>query len=322
MMSVVFKRTSGKEDKTENSILQILAYFSIFQYPLTRDEIINFLQPDASVSNLDGALESLVAGGSVFRINGFYLLKDDISLVARRNEGNIKAEQLLPKAMKIGRFLSKFPFVRGIGISGSLSKKFADEKADIDFFIITKADRLWIARTLMHLFKKLTFLAGKQHYFCMNYYVDEKALTLPDRNIYTAVEIFTLMPAGVNNLDHFFKANSWVNEWFVNYPPEFNPLKPGRRSIVQKMTEWMFNNSVGNRLDDYLMKITDRRWQKKKNKRVKNRAGREMNLITDKHFARSNPGMFREKVLAIYGEKIAEMSSSAEIFEKNVKYKI
>ncbi len=115
-------------------------------------------------------------------------------MVKRRQQGNLRAEQLLPKAMKIGRFLSVFPYVRGIGISGSLSKMYAHEKADFDFFIITKANRLWIARTFMHLFKKLTFLTGKQHYYCMNYYLDEKALKLRDQNIYTAVEAITLIP--------------------------------------------------------------------------------------------------------------------------------
>src|SRR5258706_1954212 len=216
MMSVVFKRTSGKEEKTESCILQILTYFSIFQYPLSRDEIINFLHPDASMINFDEALEHLVTARAVFKISEFYLLKNDISLVTRRRDGNLRAEQLLPKAMKIGKFLSKFPYVRGIGISGSLSKNFADEKADIDFFIVTKTDRLWVARTFMHAFKNLTFLAGKQHFFCMNYYVDEKALILEDRNIYTAVEAFTLVAVNDADLDGFFAANSWVNEWFIN----------------------------------------------------------------------------------------------------------
>src|SRR6266478_4413244 len=96
--------------------------------------------------------------------------------------------------MKIGRFLSRFPYVTGVGISGSLSKMDAREKADFDFFIVTKANRLWIARTIMHLFKKLTFITGKQHLYCMNYYLDEKALQLRDQNIYTAVEAITLIP--------------------------------------------------------------------------------------------------------------------------------
>ncbi|MEI9810645.1 MAG: hypothetical protein WDO16_23755 [Bacteroidota bacterium] len=149
-------------------------------------------------------LEQLVAEGTIFRIAEFYLLQNDSALVKRRREGNQRAGQLLPKAMRIGRFLSRFPYVRGVGISGSLSKMYADEKADIDFFIITKANRLWIARTFMHLFKKLTFLTGRQHLYCMNYYIDEKALKLGEQNIYTAIETVTLLPAGGNAMQGFF----------------------------------------------------------------------------------------------------------------------
>jgi hypothetical protein len=87
-----------------------------------------------------------------------------------------------------------------------LSKNFADERADIDYFVVTKANRLWIARTLMHLFKKLTFLVGKQHYFCMNYFVDEEALTIQEKNLFTAVEVATLIPVcGNGSMESFLR---------------------------------------------------------------------------------------------------------------------
>ncbi len=50
------------------------------------------------------------------------------------------------------------------------------------------------------------------------------------------------------------------------------------------------------------MKLTTHRWQKKKQRRTRNAEGKEMDLITGKHFARSNPGMFQEKLLATYNE--------------------
>jgi hypothetical protein len=180
---------------------------------------------------------------------------------------------------------------------------YADEKADIDFFIITQADRLWIARTFMHIFKKLTFLTGTQHLYCMNYYLDEKALQLSDQNIYTAIETVTLIPAGGTAMPDFFKANPWVSEWFAEYNIGNNPSKEKTgRSWLKRTTEWLLNTKTGNRLDNYLMKLTTRRWQKKKQRGVRNQEGKAMDLITGKHFARSNPGMFQEKLLARYNE--------------------
>src|SRR6202022_4223033 len=91
-------------------------------------------------------------------------------------------------------------------------------RSDIDFFIITKANRLWIARTLMHLFKKLTFLTGHQGWYCMNYYVDEEALQIEEKNIFTATELITLLPVcGNGTMEEFFRANNWASSYFPNY---------------------------------------------------------------------------------------------------------
>jgi hypothetical protein len=303
MMSVAYKRDAGLLVNTEGSILKVLAYFSLFEYPLTKMEITKYLLPGTALNEVDSTLEQLVAGNTIFKINEFYLLQNDAVLVKRRKEGNQRAAQLLPKAMKIGKFLSAFPYVTGIGISGSLSKMYADEKADIDFFIITKADRLWIARTFMHIFKKFTFLTGRQHLYCMNYYIDEKALQLDDQNIYTAIETVTLIPAGGTAMADFLVTNAWVSEWFAECNIDNYPAKEkAHRPWLKRMTEWMLNNKTGNRLDNYLMKLTTRRWQRKKQRGVRNVEGKAMDLITGKHFARSNPGMFQERLLTRYND--------------------
>jgi hypothetical protein len=48
------------------------------------------------------------------------------------------------------------------------------------------------------------------------------------------------------------------------------------------------------------MKITHRRWTKKMSKGALNHEGHEMHLQLGKHFARSNPGHFQEKLLNAY----------------------
>jgi len=148
-----------------DAVIKALVYFDIFHYPLTGAEIRQFLDRNASETAVQQWIGELQEQGKLFFHNGFYSLQDNPLLSIRRKEGNQYAAVLLKKAVSIGRFLYRFPYVRAIGISGSLSKNFADEKADIDFFIITKSNRLWIARTLMHLYKKLSFLRGRQHFY-------------------------------------------------------------------------------------------------------------------------------------------------------------
>ena len=160
-------------------------YFDIFRYPLTRKEIESFLDKSYSRDELDYSFHDLVTSGRIFQLCEFFSLKNDMSIVEIRRRGNIQATILVKKAKQIARLLYKFPYIRAIGLSGSVSKNFADENSDIDYFLITEANRLWIARTLLLIFRKNPFLKDRDKYYCMNYFVDEEDLVIKEKNIYT-----------------------------------------------------------------------------------------------------------------------------------------
>lgn len=88
----------------------------------------------------------------IFQLGEYYSLTDDSSLMLRRKKGNERAAKQIRLAKRLAAFLSRFPYVKEVAISGPLSKNYADERSDIDFFIIIKTNRLWIARTIMYLF--------------------------------------------------------------------------------------------------------------------------------------------------------------------------
>ena len=294
----------------ELSIVKTLIYFDIFDYPLSEKEIKRFLVHSVNDSAFQSALQQLVANKAIFKIGEFYSLRDDSKKAEKRLQGNRRAQKLLLKAVKIGAFLHKFPFVRAIAISGSLSKNYVEEKADIDFFVITKADRLWVARTILHLFKKFTFLIGRQHLYCMNYFIDEKTLPIQEKNIYTATEIVTLFPvSGSQAIHKFFEVNSWVEEWLPDYGLQ-NDLKISEKgSFFKKMGEWVFNKKIGDRVDNFLFTWTTSRWRKKEKLGRRNTKGKIMNLVTGKHFSKSNPEAFQERIIEAYAGKIAEFKN-------------
>ncbi|THU40113.1 hypothetical protein FAM09_09515 [Niastella caeni] len=289
----------------EQSIIKALAYFDIFNYPLTQEEIISFLDQQMGLDDVAPALQRLVAEKRIFRLGNFYSLQQDHALRTRRTTGNHNAELLLTVGYKVGGFLYQFPFVRGIGISGSLSKNFADQDTDIDFFIITSANRLWIARTLMHLFKKLTFITGHQHWFCMNYFIDEAALRIEEQNIFTAIEITTLIPVcGNGTMDAFFKTNNWTACYLPNNNFPKSSLIMIRHPWYKKAAEWMLNNRLGNILDNYLMKLTTRRWLQKEQQGRLNMKGERMSLRSGKHFSKPDPSYLQKRILDMYKQKV------------------
>ncbi len=317
-----------KKSPSVNSIpgiIKTLAYFDLFQYPLLPEEIGKFLDHPLKKEALAETLFFLKNEGIVFEKDGFFSLGNDPALAGRRRAGNTRAAALLTTANRIGRFLYQFPFVRGVGISGSLSKNFAGKDADIDFFIITAANRLWIARTLMHFFKKLSFLTGRQHWFCMNYYISTDALVIGEKNIFTATEVVTLIPVcGEECFRDFFIANDWVAEFYPNVYPRQNAVSvTGKDSWIKKALENMPGKRLGNALDDRWMKITGKRWLQKEHRQRMNSKGEPMGLKTGKEFARPTPEHFQKKILDLYTQKLDALENQWHISftgEKNAYF--
>ena len=296
------------------SVLKALVYFDLFDYPLTIEEIGLFMDKKVTADELTQCVNRLKSSGLLITHGKYFNLKNAAAQVKRRENGNEFASHLLPKAFRISSFLYHFPFVRGIGISGSLSKNFADEKADIDYFVITKANRLWITRTLMHLFKKMTYIFGRQHFYCMNYYVDEEGLSIQEKNAFTAIEIATLIPVcGNGSMENFFTANPWIELYYPNYVIDVESRKNSKHSWFKKSAEFLLNVLPADKLDNYLMKLTTKRWKRKEAEHRRNSSGRKMGLHTNKHFSKPNPEHLQRQILELYEKRWKEMRERLEL---------
>lgn len=295
---------------TENAqnILKTLGYFDLFKYPLTEKEVYLFNQAEVTDAAIAAELEQLVKAKKVFQMEEFYSLQNNPELAQRRRQGNKLAVEQLRIAKRVARFLSKFPYVKGIAVSGSLSKNFATEKTDIDFFIITAANRLWIARTFMHLYKKITFLTGRQNWFCMNYYVDEAAMEIKEKNIFTAIEIVTLMPMyGKDCLQEFMESNGWITSFFPLKHFNNNVSGDLPKGFLSRLIERIFSGRAGDRADKKLMQITAARWQRKEKRREVNSRGGLIGMSVDRHFSKPDPKNFQDKVVNAYRKKVDDI---------------
>jgi len=295
-------------------ILATLAYFNLFDYPLKKNEILIFLGHCNDYREFEQALTNLLKDSAVYKIAEFYSLQNDFKLAIRRFRGNEKAMNMLKKAEKAAAIIAAFPFVKAVGVSGSLSKYFADEQSDIDFFVITQANRLWIARTFLHIFKKLTFIVHRQNYFCMNYFIDDEEPAILEKNIYTAMEVVTVLPLRDNGIfDQFFKANSWVSVFFPNKYLHAPSVHTPARSWIKSVTEKLLNNQLGNSLDNFLMNQTARKWNAKTLSNKKDNKGMLMSMHVGKHFSKPNPEIFQKKILQSYENSLSEIFKRCEL---------
>lgn len=301
----------------KRDILAILSYFDIFDYPITQLEIAQFARNTYSLEEISLGLHSLTSEQWIYKFGEFYTLQNNHDLVMRRKKGNAKARQMLETAEKVATLLSSFPFVKGIAVSGSLSKNFADEDSDIDFFIITEKNRLWLARTALMMFRRLTILFKKQHWLCMNYFIDEKMLEIEEKNIYTAIEIATLLPfRGIKTFHDFFKTNQWTRSFLPNHALRVSYVEEARSPFIKKFVEFLFRNWLGTVLDFVLMKWTASRFNKKVKKGKVNAKGYLYDVKISKHYAKHNPDLFQRKITETYDKKIFNLF---RLYENNAK---
>lgn len=290
-----------------NDILSTLAYFDIFTYPLKKRDIWLFLPNVYEHDAFEMALQVLIGNCLIFKMGEFYSLQNNYSIAQRRCRGNDRARELLATAKKIAVLLSGFPFVRGVAVSGSLSKNYADESTPIDLFIITARNRLWIARTCMLCFKNFTGLFNKQHYR-LDYFVDEDHVEIAEKNIYTATEVATLVPLqGSIAFEKFYSDNAWMKNFLPNKYLRVSSAGGIKTTRIKWVSEKMLSNFIGSMLDDMLMKITAKRWEKKELQRRSNSKGIIKGMSATKFCAKPDPKNFQNKFIDLYERKVFEL---------------
>lgn len=287
------------------TLLKPILYFSLFKYPLTEEEIYSFSDVNTK-EEVKRDLNELVQKNVIYQIDGFYLCENDASLVERRLSGNQMAKDIHHKANKVSRFISKFPYVEGVGISGSLSKGYFDKDGDIDFFILTTPNRLWVARTLLILYKKI-FLFDSKKYFCVNYFISTNALEIDEKNRFTATELVTLMPMYGNGSFHdFYKQNTWVHSFLPNKSIEEGLVNMNgvKNPWLTRMIEKILSGSIGEQLDRLFLKITYQKWKQKFTHLDKSNFS--VALKSNKNVSKHHPLNFQRKVIERLNEKYDE----------------
>ncbi len=287
-------------------IVKTLLYFDIFDYPLTEDELYQFSDcKDLPYDEFHRELNILADMGLISKKDKFIFMGTDLSKIASREKGNSLAAKYMKKAQKFSKIISFFPYVRGVYISGSLSKGHVHEKGDIDYFIITEPGRLWVARCMLVLFKKI-FLLNSRKFFCLNYYIDSQSLEIPDQNIYTANEIVTLIPTYNYKLYLDLRTqNSWINEHYPHATiktPE-NVIPEGK-IWISRVFEKLLSNDFGDRLDNYCFKLTLRFWKRKFNHFDESEFDHA--LRSKKNISKHHPNRFQSRVLSAFNNKIKE----------------
>ncbi|PTT91885.1 hypothetical protein DBR42_03010, partial [Pelomonas sp. HMWF004] len=244
-------------DVAQQAVLRTLAYRQVFDCPMTVDEVWRFLDtPLVPIGTVADALRDLQTAGLVAGRDGLFWIADMDDPIERWSANRVRADAAMPKALAVGRGLMSLPFVEGVAISGSLSKRSLTEDGDFDFFIVTRPGRLWLVYALLRSYRRK--LASPEM-LCSNYTIASDRLALERRDVFTAMELSTLIPvAGGDVLRRMREANLWADAYLPNRAPPPTPVEPATDKR-RRIGEMVLGGVLGELLDRCAWRLVRRR---------------------------------------------------------------
>ena len=257
----------------EKSILRTLAYFNLSSYPLTSNEIWQFLHNQIvnDLKNILDALESLKNKNLINEKFGYYFLSGQEEIVEKRRTQLVISELKLKKARQAVRFIRGVPFLKAVFICNTVSAGTAANNSDVDFFVITEKNRLYIVRfftnLILRLFGLRTYGRKTADRICLSFFIDDQNLNLEKlkalkEDIHFAYWIAQMVPIydPQNYFKKFLSANYWIKEYLPNFSfqTQYQTLVLENKflSIWQKIWQVMWQGAYGN-----LIETQARDWQ-------------------------------------------------------------
>ncbi|NTW46319.1 MAG: hypothetical protein HGB18_04705 [Candidatus Moranbacteria bacterium] len=218
------------------NILATLAYHDSLDRALTSFEVWKYLIDDSGEGERSSLGETVTAlsgrdlAGRIAEVDGFYTLCGREELALRRIRSEKTATAKLHRIRRLAKALRIVPFVRMIGVTGSLAMRRGDAESDWDLFVVIRTGRIFSGRTCLTGF--LQAIGKRRHgarskdRACLNYFVTEDGLEIPTEDLFSANEYSFLIPLfGRETFRRFELKNRWIAKRLPNrLPTEVLPL--------------------------------------------------------------------------------------------------
>lgn len=196
------------------------------KFPFTVEDVANYFLPKSNLTPQQ--LESMLTNGEFddlgFKVRDGYLITSDDQTQLARSEMEQTSADKLNSAGSFANLLARvIPFIRTVAVTGSVAYGSATKWDDIDLFIVTKRNRLWISAlltlVLVRLNKLLILRPPHLSLFCLSYVHDEQGFLRESQrnrsNPLFARELLKAKPvAGTGEYRKMLQENEWVAEFY------------------------------------------------------------------------------------------------------------
>lgn len=267
---------NNQNEQLRKAIFRTVAFFDMFNYPLTAfeiwkylgvkcelGEVVEFLNQLHSSSlpacadrlckergqNEDSDTPQPLSRGELQQKNGFYFLKGREEIIETRMRRYNYTDEKFKRALWVSRIFKYIPWIKGIAIGNIIGAHNLKKEGDIDFFIITQKNRIWITRFYCVLIAKLLGLRPKpgkiKDKICLSFFISEDNLNLErlmlnscyseqseesrdpsakpqddkGKDVYFIHWLAGLIPIYNEKeiFEKFFQANNWIKEYLPNW---------------------------------------------------------------------------------------------------------
>lgn len=170
----------------------------------------------------------------------------------------------LKRAIKGAGYLRFVPFIRMLGLNGSMVRGEEKQTSDIDLLLVVKKNRLYTARFFATILTELTGYRRKGNKsagrLCLNCYLSDENLKIAPVNPKSRKKVagaYKRLIALIDDNDYetrFFRKNKWFNRYKVSGRvynenlreklEKYFPLRPkkwGERALSGKFGDWLEN---------------------------------------------------------------------------------
>lgn len=252
------------EKETDKAIIETVAFFDLFDFPLTEFELWKYINVKCDLNDIQAVLNEKKSHDFIEEKNGFYFLAGRREIIKTREERRNYAERKIKKAARVSKLFKFIPWIKMVAVGNMIGADNLKDESDIDLFIITEQERIWLTRFFCASFAQLLGLRPKENNtrdkICLSFFVSEEAMNLKKLMLGGKDIYFICWLAGLRlvynktgTYEKFMEANGWIKEYLPNLNL-FVPLTPGSR-IPPKRRAGKCGMTIINRLEQKAKKL-------------------------------------------------------------------
>jgi hypothetical protein len=254
--------SNDENNNIRRAIMSVIVFFDMFDYPLTSFEIWKFLPMKCELAEVIKIFDKInnvnpptlfAKGGYEKEMlipqpslrkgatkNGLYFLAGREDIVDLRMKRYNIADRKFKRAILIGRIFKIVPWIKMIAVGNIMGSNNLKDDSDIDLFIISQKNRIWLTRFFCVLITKILGIrptaVDARDKICLSFFVDEEAMDLnrlmlyataakSPRGDFAGADDFAGVEDKVNPPTPFAKGGNYdiyFIYWLANLTPIYN----------------------------------------------------------------------------------------------------